>query len=171
MFSLETLRELFLYTEWADALVWNGVMSSNSARNEEMLAKLRHLHRTQQYFLAVWRGDELDYTKRETTLDEELTLARQFHRDVKPWLASLSDESLGQELSMPWADRYAQRSGAERAQPTLLGETMYQLVSHSTYHRGQANTLLRQAGVTPPNTDYIAWLWLGRPEPEWEPNA
>lgn len=70
-------------------------------------------------------------------------------------------------MSAPWADHFARRAGAERAHPTRLDETMYQVVAHTTYHRGQANTLLRQDGVTPPNFDYIAWLWMGRPAPRW----
>ena len=36
------------------------------------------------------------------------------------------------------------------------------VVNHSTYHRGQAATQLRQLGQTPPNTDLIAFLWQRR---------
>jgi uncharacterized damage-inducible protein DinB len=39
--------------------------------------------------------------------------------------------------------------------------------SHSTYHRGQVNSILRQLGAEPPLTDFIAYLWLGRPDPDW----
>jgi uncharacterized damage-inducible protein DinB len=38
---------------------------------------------------------------------------------------------------------------------------------HSTYHRGQVNARLRELGIEPPLTDYIAWIWFGRPEAEW----
>jgi uncharacterized damage-inducible protein DinB len=31
-------------------------------------------------------------------------------------------------------------------------------VSHSTYHRGQVATLLRQLGQTPPTTDFLVFL-------------
>lgn len=154
--------------EWADALVWSATVGSDAARSDAaLLEKLRHIHRTQQYFLKVWRGEELDYAKLETTLEDELRLAHAWHGETRSWLEGVAEADLARELSVPWADRFAQKAGAERAVPTHLGETMYQVAAHSTYHRGQANTQLRQIGVKPPLTDYIGWLWLGRPDPRW----
>jgi len=168
MFSLTSLRDIYRHMEWADSMVWSALISSDTARDEPaLLDKLRHIHRTQQYFLAVWRGETLDFTREETSRDEELERARAFHSDARMWLEALNEDELGREACVPWADRYAQRIGRERAEPTSLGETVYQAAAHSSYHRGQASTLLRQAGVTPPLVDYIAWLWLGRPEPQW----
>lgn len=168
MFSIASLRQLYQQMEWADALVWSAVMASDAASAEPaMLDKLRHLHGTQQYFLKVWLGQELTYDKSDTTLEDELALAHSWHEEARAFLGALDDEALSRELSLPWADRFAKRAGAEHANMTRLGETLYQVVAHSTYHRGQANTLLRQAGVTPPLTDFIAWLWLGTPEPRW----
>jgi uncharacterized damage-inducible protein DinB len=168
MFTIASLRQLYQHMEWADALIWSAVMASDAASAEPaMLDKLRHLHGTQQYFLKVWLGQELTYDKSDTTLEDELELARAWHGEARAFLEELDDEALSRELSLPWADRFAKRAGAEHAHPTRLGETLYQVVAHSTYHRGQANTLLRQAGVTPPLADYIAWLWLGTPEPRW----
>ena len=168
MHSLPALRDLFLHMEWADALVWSEVLSSDAARAEPaVLEKLSHIHRVQRYFLKVWRGEELVYEKGEASLDEEFALARAWYGEVAKWLEGLGDAALGRELSMPWADHYAQRAGAERAQPTLLGETMFQVTSHTMHHRAQVSTLLRQAGGTPPLVDYIGWLWLGRPAPRW----
>jgi uncharacterized damage-inducible protein DinB len=40
---------------------------------------------------------------------------------------------------------------------SLLAEAMQHLVNHSTYHRGQVVTMLRQAGVKPVGTDLIAF--------------
>jgi len=34
-------------------------------------------------------------------------------------------------------------------------EMLFQAVNHSTYHRGQINSLLRQNGIEPVVTDYI----------------
>jgi len=168
MFSLASLRELYQHMEWADALVWNALLSSDAARADAaLLGKLRHLHGTQEAFLKVWRGEEIAYRKDERSLDELLADARAWPGEARTWIETLDDDALMRELSVPWANRFAQRAGVEHAQPTRLGETAFQVVAHSTYHRGQANTLLRQAGVPPPNVDYIAWLWLARPEPHW----
>jgi uncharacterized damage-inducible protein DinB len=51
--------------------------------------------------------------------------------------------------------------------PTTMRETMLQVAMHSTYHRGQVNARLRELGAEPPLTDYIAWLWMGKPAAEW----
>ncbi len=55
--------------------------------------------------------------------------------------------------------------------PATLAETVLQITSHTTYHRGQVNMRLRELGAEPPLTDFIAWIWLGRPEAEWEANS
>lgn len=168
MFSTALLRDLYAHMEWADALVWNAVMSNDAARaDEDILDKLRHIHRTQRFFLKAWRGEVLELKKLETSVDDELALARTYYREANAFLETLSDADLARDLSVPWADRYAQTVGRERAEPTRLGETIYQAAAHTNYHRGQANTLLRQLDIKPPLVDYIAWLWLGRPVPQW----
>ena len=67
---------------------------------------------------------------------------------------------------MPWVATYEAKLGRTFSTPTL-GETMLQVASHSTYHRGQVNARLREVGGEPPLVDYIAWIWFGRPEPDW----
>jgi uncharacterized damage-inducible protein DinB len=65
---------------------------------------------------------------------------------------------------MPWAEEAARQRGMTPRRPTLA-ETVFQVTSHSTYHRGQVNARLRAVGGEPPLVDYIAWIWFGRPEP------
>ncbi|HEX7571604.1 MAG TPA: hypothetical protein VF514_00820 [Bacteroidota bacterium] len=36
-----------------------------------------------------------------------------------------------------------------------------------SYHRAQNAVRLHELGGTPPGGDFIAWLWKGRPEPDW----
>jgi uncharacterized damage-inducible protein DinB len=42
-----------------------------------------------------------------------------------------------------------------------------ELVLHTSYRRGQVATRLRERGAEPPLTDFIAWIWMGRPVPDW----
>lgn len=168
MFTVEMLRDLFRYTAWADATVWRAIYATGSVFADEALReKVRHLHRTQQFFMKVWRGDEISYDKVEIAFEDELSLVRAFHDEAAKRLDALSERELSTELVVPWAAYYAQRVGRPSAGPTTRGETMFQVVSHSTYHRGQINTRIRESGGEPPLVDYIAWLWLGRPDPEW----
>jgi uncharacterized damage-inducible protein DinB len=39
-----------------------------------------------------------------------------------------------------------------------LHEMLVHVVNHSTYHRGQVATMLRQLGKTPQSTDYLVFL-------------
>jgi uncharacterized damage-inducible protein DinB len=57
-----------------------------------------------------------------------------------------------------------------QASPTTLGETILQAAMHSTYHRGQISARLKEVGTDSPLTDYIVWLWLGRPPAHWPPD-
>jgi uncharacterized damage-inducible protein DinB len=63
-------------------------------------------------------------------------------------------------------ERYEQQMGRRFEAPTQT-ETMRQVASRSTYHRGQVNARLRELDGEPPLVDYIAWIWFGRPAPDW----
>lgn len=78
----------------------------------------------------------------------------------------LSAEALTKTIEIPWTKYFEDRIDGP-AGPVTLGESIYQVVSHSMYHRGQANRRLRELGAEPPLVDYIAWLWFDRPEPDW----
>jgi uncharacterized damage-inducible protein DinB len=66
------------------------------------------------------------------------------------YLASLSDVDLGRVVE------YRALSGQAYADP--LAGLIRHVVNHSTYHRGQVATQLRQLGKTPPTTDLIVYL-------------
>jgi uncharacterized damage-inducible protein DinB len=46
-------------------------------------------------------------------------------------------------------------NGTEDSQP--LDVMVRHVVNHSTYHRGQIAAFIRQFGIKPPQTDYIAF--------------
>lgn len=167
MFSPVALRDLFRQMEWADALTWKAALSDSIRLDSVIQEKIRHLHRTQQFFMKVWRGEEVSYTHIEIPFDDELPLARRFHRDAAEHLAAVSTEQLSGSLVVPWAAYFAKNLGIPNPGPTTLGETMFQVTAHSTYHRGQINMRIRELGDPTPSVDYIAWLWLSRPAAEW----
>jgi uncharacterized damage-inducible protein DinB len=80
------------------------------------------------------------------------------------FLNAVDHDALGRRIVMPWSGELARDLGRQPEPPTLA-ETMFQVTSHSTYHRGQINTRLRLVGGQPPLVDYIAWIWIGRPSP------
>ena len=51
---------------------------------------------------------------------------------------------------------WTNRKGETFTQP--LWHTVLHLVNHSSYHRGQVVSLLRQMGYQPPSTDLVYYL-------------
>lgn len=166
--DLDGLRELSRHMQWADALVWSAALSHvDAAADTALRGKLFHIHMVQRAFLSVWQGVPLgpppaDPPDPLTTLEH----ARRYYSDLTAFLSALGDDELGRPVSLPWAGRFAQQLGHEPATPSLA-ETILQVTMHSAYHRGQVNTRLRELGVAPPLTDYIAWVWFGKPEARW----
>jgi uncharacterized damage-inducible protein DinB len=65
------------------------------------------------------------------------------------FLSTLTDERLGSVVS------YLNLEGQRWQYP--LWRTMYHLVNHSSYHRGQVTTLLRQLRAQPVATDFLVF--------------
>ncbi len=165
MFSLDSLRELFRHMEWADAQVWDATAPLSAAPFDERLrGLLLHVHVAQRAFLHVWTGERVAFPDAAEfpTPASLRAWAEPYYRELDRFLDTLDGARLSEPIVMPWVKHFERRLGRDFQTPTLA-ETMFQLTSHSTYHRGQANTRLRELGATPPLVDYIAWVWLGRP--------
>lgn len=167
--NLDDIKGFFAHMEWADAQVWTAALSDAAAAGGDaaLRAKLSHTHGVQRAFLCVWQGVTVVRPPAvppdlRTTLDA----ARSLYGDLAQFVPALGEEDLARPTVMPWAKGFEEYLGREPT-VTTLAETMTQVVLHSTYHRGQVNTRLRELGVEPPTTDYIAWLWFGRPAPGW----
>ncbi len=100
------------------------------------------------------------------TLDEVRTWAQPLYVELAAFLYLQNDESLAAPFELPWAKLIEPQIGRP-ASISTVGETCFQVASHSTYHRGQINARLRELGAKPPLVDYIAWVWSGKPPPPW----
>ena len=167
MFGIDGLRELYVHMDWADGKVWQAI-ASLSVPDTTLHDRLYHSHFTQRGFLQVWTGQPVPRydPKSMATLGEIRDWARPLYREAAAFLDSLKESDLSRPTAPPWVRLYAKTLGRQPA-ITTLGETMFQVTSHTTYHRGQINTRVRELGGEPPLVDYIAWLWHGRPAPEW----
>ena len=169
--DLADCKALMSHAEWADALVWKAALSSGQ-EDDELRAKLHHLHLVQWAYLHIWRAEQVRPRELSTfpTLAGIRGWAREYYRELPSYLGALSDPDLGSEVRIPWADRLVQRFG--RARPTTLAESVLQVALHSSYHRGQVVRRLRELAVEAPLSDFLAWIWLDRPEADWgEPEA
>ncbi len=163
--------------EWADALVWKSTASSESTnRDEKIILWLLHLHMTQQAFLAFWQRqfanasqqEIMEWSQRGSKLRgaELLAWAKSFHHNAMGYLSRISETALAEPAVLPWMDMVSAQLGKILVIPNL-SETLLQVPMHSMHHRGQINARLRELGVDPPLTDFIAWVWLGKPPADW----
>ncbi|MEW6208267.1 MAG: hypothetical protein AB1631_07860 [Acidobacteriota bacterium] len=166
--NINTVTDLYRHMEWADAAVWKAVLASEGATTD---AKLReyfyHLHMVQRAFLRLWRNEP-----RETpypTFDDAGSLmlwGRSYYGEVFDHLSTFTDEIMTEPMPLPWAAMVEERLG-RAPETSTIGETALQVALHSLYHRGQINARLKAIGGEPPLVDYIAWIWFGRPSPDW----
>jgi uncharacterized damage-inducible protein DinB len=167
---LDTLRELMRHMEWADASVWRAVLAHPPALQDERLRTLLlHLHGVQRVFLAMWTGKPLESVMSNPApvdLLAEEPAVRAYYQELHPTVAAFDDATLERPIVTPGLKRYEEQMNRRFDAPTLA-ETVLQVASHSTYHRGQVNARLRELGGEPPLVDYIAWIWLGRPAADW----
>ena len=163
---LQLFRELYDHMQWADAVVWRAALAHPAAADDKTLRdRFVHTHMVQRAFLSIWRAQEPHWPE-FASLPEVARWARGYHREVRAHLDALDDAALDRAVILPWAAHLTERFGRHPL-PTTMRETMLQVPMHSTYHRGQINTRLRELGAEPPLTDYIAWLWMGKPAAEW----
>jgi len=170
MLSIEALRELTQHMEWADATVWRSVLAHDGAGKDSRLRDLlTHLHLVQRLFLMVWRNEPLLPIRSFGDFKEIAELrnrATSCYPELREFLGTLDGEALTRPILMPFVPEQEKRLGTTFDTPTLA-ETIFQVTSHSTYHRGQVNARLREVGGEPPLVDYIAWVWFGRPAADW----
>ncbi len=165
----DLLHELMQHMEWADAAVWNSVLASPRARSDPRIRDcLYHLHAVQWAYLQIWRNEPPQLPEASSFDDLAAIHAwgREYYRRLAEQGDWLTDDALERPIHFPWAEQLTERFGS----PALatLAETILQIVSHTTYHRGQVNMRLRELEAEPPLTDFIAWVWMGKPDADWE---
>jgi uncharacterized damage-inducible protein DinB len=163
------LDDLFRHMNWADSIVWQSVFKCGKAEKDERLRNLLyHIHTTQHAFFLIWSEKPVEIS--DISGFRNLRLLAQwgyvYHQQVAAYFNTINDQALERPLNIPWAQYFEERIGKPPEDATLR-DTMLQVTSHSSYHRGQVNARLRELGEEPPLTDFIAWVWLGKPPAGW----
>jgi uncharacterized damage-inducible protein DinB len=160
---------LLKHMQWADAEVWKKVLSFPSAENDERIKKLLyHLHQVQYAFYFLWNELPLKIPKPEEFSDLKLIAKWGFdyQKNLNGFLSSTNSDEKDEVIQIPWSV-FVERKTKQKVVPATLEETMMQVASHSTYHRGQINTRFRELGGEPASVDFIVWVWLGKPNADW----
>ncbi len=147
---MDFLSQMLQYDAWANRAVLEAAVEK-----ARVLHLLGHLAQAKRVWLLRLEGQETS----AMDLWPQRPLAH--WREALPqtdraWIQRIADESPQRIVE------YRNQSGAMFRTP--LEEIALHVVNHGTYHRGQLATAVKQAGGTPPVTDFIAWSRAGRPQ-------
>ncbi len=162
----DTLRDLVAHQGWADAEFWRAIEASQvTQRDSAVLARCHHIHLAQHAFAALVRGAPVVGSKVEqfTAWSEIEAYGKKAFETWIDLVDTLDGGELSQRLVVPWFK--------EPPIDITVAQAVLQMVMHSQHHRGQNAVRLRELGGEPPLTDFVAWLWRGRPASCWSGSA
>jgi uncharacterized damage-inducible protein DinB len=164
--NVSEIRQLYVYTEWANALVLDAAEKLSSEQllrdvavsHTSILGTLTHMAGAEWIWLERWHG----YSPVGTDAWAPWTVENcgslsQLRRKWQPiiekrhtYFESLTDDRLSRELP------FKRLNGENYSLP--LVQQMQHVVNHATLHRGQVVGMIRQLGITPPATDLLFYL-------------
>jgi uncharacterized damage-inducible protein DinB len=158
---LAHIRELYDYNRWANRRVLDVTATLNEAEFTRDLGSSfpsvrdtwAHIAGAEWVWLSRWQGgspsglpEGVDHTTHEA-------IARRLAEidgERRTFLGRLTEEALEEPISY--------RNFAGQALTYSLRRLLTHCVNHSTYHRGQITTMLRQLGRKPVSTDMTAFF-------------
>ena len=118
-----------------------------------------HIHAAEWAWCSRWHGESPSALLPADRFPDLETVRRDWAEQERKTRAFV--ERLG-EAGVDRMFDYKMTSGAAVVSP--FWEMLYHLVNHSTYHRGQVTTMLRQLGAAPPeSTDAIGFFRSRQP--------
>jgi len=156
------LHDLLRHQRWADAELWKAIeICPQSATDAELRKRLYHTHVTQFAFYSIVLEQEPRFPKADDfpDLGTLKSFAMRVDDTLRNLMRNIQNDQLSRSVMIPWF----------KDPPLALecADALTQAAMHSQYHRGQNAARLRQIGGSPPLTDFIMWIWKGRPEPLW----
>lgn len=158
--TLEEILTLFQYDEWATDRTLESVSSFSEGKYQQDLRSshggihgtLVHIYGADIIWLQRWKGSSHSAS---VNLQEIPNLAslkirwKEYRISLDSYVRSLTEAKLHAPLS------YSDSKGNKHSEP--LYQQMQQIINHSSYHRGQIVTMLRQLGGKPQGTDLISF--------------
>lgn len=164
--AAEEIRDLYAYNRWAN----HRILEASAQLDDEEFNRnlnssfpsvgqtLAHVVAADWLWLSRWRGTSPTAIPNSWHLSSLHQIRKQWkaiEEDRSAFLADLSAEDVMEEVS------YKTTSGLEHRAP--LWQLLRHVVNHSTYHRGQVTTMIRQLGRKPVSTDLVLFHRQGTP--------
>ena len=149
MNSIEHLRGLFNYNDWANRRIIIALKNAPSEKSRRILAHF--LITEQEYYERLYGKDSLGFDfRQDLSLEECGKLARETAERYEKLLRRFDDEGLDLKT------RYRTSEGVWRE--NTFRELLTHVLFHSSIHRGNIISKMRDENFTPPKIDYIIYL-------------
>ena len=157
---IDELRELFAYNRWANHRILDAAAKLSAEALDRDLgssfpsvrATLAHILGSEWLWLCRWKGTSptgVPDTWDLSTLDGIRARWAEVEREQQEFIDALGEEDLRRAVS------YRNLKGEPFT--NTMAQMLRHVVNHSTYHRGQVITMLRQLGAETVSTDLIAY--------------
>lgn len=149
MQTVEHLRHLFNYNDWANRRLIVALKSADSRKALEILAHL--LITEKKYYERLYGKDSTGFDFWPgASIDECGQLARETAENYEKLLRRFDEDGL--DLTA----KYKTSEGIEHE--NTFRELLTHVLLHSSIHRGNIMLRLREEGFEPPKIDYIIYL-------------
>lgn len=149
METVEHLRHLFAYNDWANRRVIVALKSADSERAGQILAHL--LITEKEYYERLYGKDSTGFDFwPELSIEQCGELARETASNYEKLLRRFDEDGL------TLTARYKTSEGVEHE--NTFRELLTHVLFHSSIHRGNIMLKLREDGFEPPKIDYIIYL-------------
>ena len=149
METVEHLRHLFAYNDWANRRMVVALKQNDSPRSLQILTHL--LITEKEYYERLYGKDSTGFNFwPELTIDDCGTLARESAEAFEKLLRRFEEDGLDIRA------RYRTSEGVQHE--NTFRELLTHVLFHSSIHRGNIMLKLREDGFEPPQVDYIIYL-------------
>jgi uncharacterized damage-inducible protein DinB len=158
--TVQDFKTLFEFNSWANART----LQAAESLSEELLyidlknsfgsiqGTLIHMCGAEDIWLQRLNGADPGVFMKKDNFPKFVTVKAKWAEVEQGWkqyIIKLSEEELARTLT------FHNLKGEHVTQ--LVWQSLQHLVNHSSYHRGQITTMIRQSGGTPVNTDLITF--------------
>lgn len=168
MDRITEIRELYAFNRWANQRVLESLASLSAeefsrdmkSSHPSVRETLLHIMASEWIWLSRWLGTSptaMPQEWRSFGLPQIVTAWEELYRAQQSFLEKLSDADLDRVID------YRNLKGEPHSNP--LWQLLRHMVNHSSYHRGQITTMLRQLGHTPVATDLVLYYRLQQAVP------
>ena len=157
------IQRLYDYNSWANERVLESLQpigqdvftDNRQASHGSIRGIIAHIGGAEWIWLQRWKGASAGSLLAESefeTIEIAAQRLRKIDQDLQEFTSQLT------QLDVDGRRGYSTTEG--KAYSNVLSDMLLHVVNHSSYHRGQITTLLRQAGAVPQSTDFIRFIRL-----------